>query len=83
LGELTNLTSVNLSFNNFEGGIPEKLLRIEKLESLLIHVNNLSGTISPYFCERNNAIKILIYGNSFCPPYPHCIKFIGKQTCED
>ena len=75
MGELTNLTSLNLSFNNFEGEIPEKLFRTEKLETLLIHANNLSGIIPQEFCDVNNAIKILIYGNSFCPPYPHCIKF--------
>ena len=29
------------------------------------------------------ATTLLIYGNYFCPPYPECIKYIGKQTCEN
>ena len=83
LGELTYLKSVNLSFNYFTGGIPLQLFQIEGVELLYFHVNKLSDTISDDICVENKAIKILIYGNSFCPPYPECIKYIGKQTCEN
>ena len=83
LGELTNLKSINLSFNNFDGSIPVKLLRIKELKTLYLHENKLSGTIPDYFCHEDKPMKILIYGNLFCPPYPECIKYIGKQLCED
>ena len=83
LGELTNLKSLNISFNNFDGIIPEKLLQIKGLEVLYIHANQLSGQISDDFCDEDKSKKILIYGNSFCPPFPECIKYIGKQTCEN
>ena len=83
LGELTYIKSVNLSFNYFTGEIPSQLLQIEGLERLYLHVNKLSGTISDDICTDDKAMKILIYGNSFCPPYPECIKYIGKQTCEN
>ena len=82
-GELENLKSLNLSFNYFSGEIPLSLMQNENIEILYLHVNQLSGNISNDICKGKETIKLLIYGNSFCPPFPDCIKYIGKQTCEN
>ena len=57
-------------------------LQNDNMELLYLHVNQLSGNISIDICRSEDAIKLLFYGNSFCPPFPDCIKYIGKQTCE-
>ena len=83
LGKLMQIKSINLSFNYFDGEIPIGLIENENLELLYVHVNNLSGIISESYCNRENPLKILFYGNAICPPYPECIKYIGKQNCKN
>ena len=80
---LEKIKSINLSFNFFSGEIPIELLLKENLESLYLQVNNFEGFLSEEFCNRVHGIKLLLYGNSICGPYPHCIKYIGKQKCDN
>ena len=75
--------SVNLSFNYFNGEIPLELLNLDSLEIFYMHENNLRGILPEKLCLHNPQLKIIIWGNSFCPPYPVCIKYIGKQTCKN
>ncbi len=83
LGKLYSLKSINLSFNYFDGEIPVNLIENENLELLYVHVNNLDGNIAEVYCQRVNPIKFLFYNNSFCPPFPDCMKYIGKQDCKN
>ena len=57
-------------------------LEDSNIEHLYLNSNQFSGSISNEICNRKESINLLIYGNAFCPPYPNCIKYIGKQTCE-
>ena len=63
-------------------GLNSNLLQNENIEALYLHSNKLSGIISNDICEGDEVLKLLIYGNYFCPPFPDCIKYIGKQICE-
>ena len=78
-----SLKVLNLSFNYLDGDIPINLLQNENLELLFLHVNNLQGIIPEAVCNREKSIKLLFYSNGFCPPYPECIKYIGKQICSN
>jgi len=71
-----------LSFNYLSGEIPSSLTQNENIDVLYLQGNHLSGNISDDICNGDESKKILIYGNSFCPPFPDCIKYIGKQACE-
>ena len=55
----------------------------ENIELLYLHVNEFKGFLSNNYCNRVNDMKFLFYGNSICPPYPNCLKYIGKQDCEE
>ena len=83
LGKLEKIKLINLSFNYFSGEIPIDLLGNESLELLYLHVNDFKGFLSDNYCNRVNEMKFLFYGNSICPPYPNCLKYIGKQDCKD
>ncbi|SVD74133.1 uncharacterized protein METZ01_LOCUS426987, partial [marine metagenome] len=61
---------------------PLSLTQNENINVLYLHDNHLAGNISDDICNGDEGKKILIYENSFCPPFPDCIKYIGKQTCE-
>jgi hypothetical protein len=77
---LSNLNVLNLSNNAFEGSIPQSIGSLNKLISLLLHNNNLSGLISDNICNQGDMIPSL-FGNQLCPPYPECIEyFIGIQN---
>ncbi|KAF7019507.1 hypothetical protein CFC21_032674 [Triticum aestivum] len=45
LGHLVNLHVLNLSWNNFSGGIPDELSNMSSLEALNLSHNDLSGSI--------------------------------------
>eukprot|EP01018_Ginkgo_biloba_P029422 Gb_11994 [translate_table: standard] len=45
IANLTNLTLIDLSFNNFTGRIPPALGRLQKLERLYLGANKLEGSI--------------------------------------
>ena len=66
-----------------EGKIPANLIHNESLELLYIHVNNFKGKIPEVYCQRENPMKFLFYNNGFCPPFPDCMQYIGKQDCKN
>ena len=71
------------AFNYFNGEIPLDLLNLDSLTIFYVQENNLRGILPEELCLHNPQLKIIIWGNSFCPPYPDCIKYIGRQTCEN
>jgi hypothetical protein len=46
LGELTSLTSLDLSENTLKGSIPEEIYTLTSLTGLFLHNNEMTGTIS-------------------------------------
>jgi len=64
IGDLTNLTYLNISENQLEGVIPEDICNLSNLQ----WGSTFSNTASTLF------------NNQFCPPYPECIApFVGEQ----
>jgi Leucine-rich repeat (LRR) protein len=64
IGDLINLTYLNISENQLEGVIPEGICNL----SNLLWDSTFSTTSSTLF------------NNQLCPPYPECIKlYVGEQ----
>ena len=47
LAHLTNLTTLDLSYNNVVGEIPREIATSKKLQGLALAYNKLNGTIPP------------------------------------
>jgi len=74
IGDLTQLDTLNLSYNQFTGTIPQSIGNLTHLNYLYLYKNNLNGIIPDSICNINpNDIKFQIWGNKFCPPFPDCI----------
>ena len=74
IGDLTQLDTLNLSYNQFTGTIPQSIGNLINLDYLYLYKNKLNGIIPDSICNINpNDIKFQIWGNKFCPPYPNCI----------
>ena len=74
IGDLTQLDTLNLSYNQFTGTIPQSIGNLTNLNYLYLYKNKLNGIIPDSICNINpNDIKFQIWGNKFCPPYPNCI----------
>ena len=83
IGNLTQLDTLNLAFNQLSGEISESIGSLINLNYLYLYKNKLGGTIPDSICNIfPNYIKFQIYENYFCPPYPTCIPEdkIGPQN---
>lgn len=82
IGNLTQLDTLNLAFNQLSGEIPEGIGNLINLNWLYLYLNKLSGHIPDSICNiYPNLSNIYISYNKFCPPYPICIPIekIGAQ----
>ena len=74
IGNLTQLDTLNLAFNQLSGEIPESIGSLINLNYLYLYRNQLSGTIPDSICNIiPNLPHFWIEYNYFCPPYPDCI----------
>ena len=83
IGNLTQLDTLNLAFNQLSGEIPESIGSLINLNYLYLYQNKLSGIIPDSICNIiPNLPHFWIEYNYFCPPYPSCIpeNKIGSQT---
>ena len=83
IGNLTQLDTLNLAFNQLSGEIPESIGSLINLNYLYLYKNKLGGTIPDIICNIfPNYIKFKIYENYFFPPYPTCFPEdkIGPQN---
>ena len=85
IGNLINLETLNLSYNQLTGQIPSEIGNLTNLTRLFINDNQLTGEIPEVICDLSNlyvlgGIDGLIFsiswfwwhGNQLCPPYPSC-----------
>ena len=83
IGNLTQLDTLNLAFNQLSGELPESIGSLINLNYLYLYQNQLSGIIPDSICNIiPNLPHFWIEYNYFCPPYPSCIpeNDIGSQT---
>ncbi|KAK4405828.1 Polygalacturonase inhibitor [Sesamum angolense] len=59
LGELKNLTFLDLSFNNFSGSMPPSLAQLRNLSGLRLDRNKLTGSIPESFGDLTPSLQYL------------------------
>jgi len=84
IGNLTNLTTMRLGYNQLTGEIPSGIGNLTNLTFLRLDNNQLTGEIPESICDLNvnwsNSDLFRIYNNQLCPPYPSCIEDdVGEQ----
>mgnify|MGYP003325697304 CR=1 FL=1 len=72
LGNLTNLTSLDLGSNQLTGEIPSELGNLANLYYLNLSDNQLSGQIPESICILSLETFVGLNWNNLCPPYPDC-----------
>ena len=83
IGNLTNLTGLNLSYNQLTGSIPSEIGNLVNLTTLDLSNNQLTGIIPDEICNQGDSSPGLS-NNQFCPPYPSCIEdYVGEQDTSD
>ena len=79
IGNLINLTSLDLHGNQLTGLIPSEIGNLTNLTSLSLRDNQLTGFIPNEICNQGDNSPEL-GNNQFCLPYPTCIgQNIGQQ----
>ena len=84
IGDLTNLTGLELPRNQLTGSIPQEIGNLKKLEYLFLNDNQLIGNIPSEVCNLfiwwGRTSEFNISNNQLCPPYPSCIEdYVGEQ----
>ncbi|KAI3689343.1 hypothetical protein L2E82_47297 [Cichorium intybus] len=75
LGQLKTLLDLALSVNNLTGSFPEELNNLtEKLETLSLGSNKLSGRLPGRVCDRRSLLIFSANNNSFSGPVPSTIR---------
>ena len=79
IGNLNNLTSLDLHCNQLTGLIPPEIGNLTNLTNLNLDNNQLTGIIPNEICNQGDNSPTL-ENNKLCPPYPICIEEnIGSQ----
>jgi hypothetical protein len=68
--QLTNLTTLNLSFNNFEGSIPDVFQRVNKLTTLNLAGNCLTGELPSSLSCLTELQELKLYSNQLTGVIP-------------
>ena len=70
LGNLANLTSLELSENELTGSIPPELGNLTSLESMSLFGNNLTGSIPPELGNLTSLERLDLFDNNLTGPIP-------------
>jgi Leucine-rich repeat (LRR) protein len=65
IAKLSNLVSLDLSYNAFTGELPESISQLPKLDELRLAHNNLTGTLPPALSNWTALRYLDLRGNSF------------------
>ncbi|XP_020393969.1 tyrosine-sulfated glycopeptide receptor 1 [Zea mays] len=65
IAKLSNLVSLDLSYNMFTGELPESISQLPKLEELRLGHNNLTGTLPPALSNWTGLRCLDLRSNSF------------------
>ena len=88
IGNLSNLTYLDLRNNQLTGSIPPEIGNLTNLTYLNLQLNQLTGEIPESICDLNinwsSSSYFSISNNQLCPPYPSCIEdYVGTQDTSD
>ncbi|EPS66877.1 hypothetical protein M569_07899 [Genlisea aurea] len=72
IGQLTELTVLDVSFNNLTGTLPESIGNLARLEQLNVGHNRLSGDIPESICLLPNLQNFTYSDNYFCSAPDSC-----------
>ncbi|PIN26729.1 Serine/threonine protein kinase [Handroanthus impetiginosus] len=78
LGNLSFLSSLDLSNNSFYGTLPQELPNLHRLRLLDLSGNNLSGPLPLYFSSLPNLRVLDLSGNYFSGPIPTSIGNLSR-----
>ncbi|XVF87307.1 hypothetical protein PTKIN_Ptkin18bG0109500 [Pterospermum kingtungense] len=73
IGNLSNITSLDLSRNELSGTIPATIGRLRYIQGLLLDGNRLQGSIPPSVCDLESLNKLSLSGNMLHGPIPTCL----------
>ena len=76
IGQLTNLTYLDLHGNQLTGSIPPEIGQLTNLEHLSLYGNQLTGSIPPEISQLTNLEHLSLYGNQLTELPPE----IGQLT---
>jgi len=80
IGDLTNLTRLDLSVNRLSGPIPSSIGNLTVLESLDLHSNDLSGSIPPEIGQLGALAELYLYWNDLTGSIPPEIGGLSTLT---
>ncbi|KAI5078508.1 hypothetical protein GOP47_0006179, partial [Adiantum capillus-veneris] len=88
IGQLANLTVLDLSFNGLLGKLPETLAQLTQLEQLNVAHNAFSGNVPPEICALPNLENFTYSYNFFESEAQNCLAlpsrgatFSDRQNC--
>ncbi|EOY27942.1 Leucine-rich repeat protein kinase family protein [Theobroma cacao] len=73
IGNLSNITTLDLSHNELSGSIPATIGRLRNVQGLLLHGNQLQGSIPPSVCGLERLYNLSLGGNMLHGPIPTCL----------
>ena len=78
VGNLTNLTSLDLNTNNLTGPLPDEIGNLTKLTWLNLSYNNFSGTIPASYSGLRNLENFDLVGNKLSGTLPSSLANINR-----
>ncbi|XP_024160902.1 LRR receptor-like serine/threonine-protein kinase GSO1 isoform X2 [Rosa chinensis] len=73
IGNLSNLTVLDLGYNQLGGSIPTTMGRLQNLQGLYLTDNKLQGFIPDELCQLNNLVDLVLGGNQLSGSVPSCL----------
>ncbi|KAM7519046.1 hypothetical protein LguiB_018008 [Lonicera macranthoides] len=83
IGNLSFLTSLDISYNNFSGSVPEELSHLHHLQQLLLSNNNFTGTIPVSLGNITKLEKLHLRYNQLTGSVPAAIFNISSLRAID
>ncbi|ONI10732.1 hypothetical protein PRUPE_4G064400 [Prunus persica] len=77
IGNLSNLTVLNLGYNQLGGSIPTTLGRLRNLQGLYLNDNKLQGCIPNQLCQLENLGDLVLGRNQLSGSVPSCLDNIA------
>ncbi|XP_048490521.1 probable LRR receptor-like serine/threonine-protein kinase RFK1 isoform X3 [Beta vulgaris subsp. vulgaris] len=80
LGNISNLTALNLGDNQFTGKVPDELGNLMNLKMLVLSSNHLSGTLPQTLARLKNLTDLEMHASGLQGPIPSAISSLNGLT---